>query len=488
MLVLVVGCSIVPIGIGSVSAQATTEANASVSFTNQTVSNSQITIDRVSVPEGGFVAVHNAFYLSSDAQATDTAIGISGYLTPGVHRNVSVTLLSGVVNQSTGSQLLVAVPSRDTNGNQQYDFVRSNGSQDTAYRTQNNESVTAQAAISPLSSASQSINNSTADVRFKPQNLNQSTSNVTVRSAQLPNGGYVAIHGSAHLDDAATDILGVSGYLSPGRHQNISVPISQRVPGAPDNVSSIGARQLLGAVAYNETNGNQVFDHYTVPNESVDPEYVNASSQPVLETAFVSSADNETPTTPQVSFRNQTSNGSTVNVSSITLSEPGYVAISKGPTTSQLPNPGSIVGVSERLEAGTHRNVSIRLYGVPGQESQQTQLRSSQALTAIVTLDNGETGTYEYVSSEGATDIPVVSSSGLPIGSQAFVNVPSAVQTNTPSTVAQNTPVSTSSPTDTPVGTTSPDSDNGGGTAWWWYAIAVIVVLVVAVLLWRWQQ
>lgn len=111
-------------------------------------------IDRVVVPEGGFVGVYvttnateetttvnggtttaagETTTAAATATVTETIVpggvatqeyvadelaGNSTYLEPGVHQNVTVQL-NRTLNES---QVLVAMPHRDTNGNQQYDF------------------------------------------------------------------------------------------------------------------------------------------------------------------------------------------------------------------------------------------------------------------------------------------------------------------------------------------------------------------------------
>ena len=82
---------------------------ASVTFGDQPSNGSAVVVNATRVPRGGFVAVY--------AQ-NGTLLGNSTYLTPGDHRNVTVSL-----NTSVGrSQVLVAVPHADTNDNRRFDF------------------------------------------------------------------------------------------------------------------------------------------------------------------------------------------------------------------------------------------------------------------------------------------------------------------------------------------------------------------------------
>jgi hypothetical protein len=121
---------------------------ASIQFQDQSTSGSQVTVRSVTLPDGGFVVVHSESYLRG-GDPLQSAIGLSQYLSAGTHRNVSVRLVNGSVQQS---QTLIAIPSRDTNSNQTYDYVRSDGFQDVPY-TAENEPVTDKASVTVPSSA-----------------------------------------------------------------------------------------------------------------------------------------------------------------------------------------------------------------------------------------------------------------------------------------------------------------------------------------------
>jgi hypothetical protein len=126
---------------------ATPMPTASIRFTDQRTTGS-VTVRSVTLPQGGFIAVHNQSYLYG-GDPTQTAIGISRYLPAGTHQNVSVALVNGSVQQS---QTLIAIPSQDTDNNQTYDYVRSDGFRDVPY-TASNGAVTDRAAVTIASSA-----------------------------------------------------------------------------------------------------------------------------------------------------------------------------------------------------------------------------------------------------------------------------------------------------------------------------------------------
>ncbi|WP_135824530.1 DUF7282 domain-containing protein [Halorussus ruber] len=100
---------------------------ASLTFERQDSTGEAVTVQSVTVPEGGFVVVHDESII--EGNVVGSILGQSGYLAPGLSENVTVEL-----NQSLNqSQRLVAVVYRDSNDNQQFDFVASNRTADGPY-------------------------------------------------------------------------------------------------------------------------------------------------------------------------------------------------------------------------------------------------------------------------------------------------------------------------------------------------------------------
>ena len=117
---------------------------ASVVFRNQTLQNHTLTVSKVRLPRGGFVIAHNASYRQR-GNAVTSAVALSRYLPPGTYTNVTLRVAPGAI---TRTQVVTVRPSLDTNVNQQYDFVRSDGFRDVAYETVNrSEVITASARV-----------------------------------------------------------------------------------------------------------------------------------------------------------------------------------------------------------------------------------------------------------------------------------------------------------------------------------------------------
>ncbi|MDS0299825.1 PGF-CTERM sorting domain-containing protein [Halogeometricum sp. S1BR25-6] len=101
--------------------------NAVVAVSNQTTDGRSVTIDSVTLADGGFVTVHDASV--TEGAVFDSVRGTSEYLAPGTHENVTVEL-SAPLNETT---TIVPMAHMDTNGNEAYDFVTSEGEADGPY-------------------------------------------------------------------------------------------------------------------------------------------------------------------------------------------------------------------------------------------------------------------------------------------------------------------------------------------------------------------
>ncbi|MGQ5518102.1 DUF7282 domain-containing protein [Halococcus saccharolyticus] len=235
--------------------------NSTIALDNQTSNGTTVTIESVTLPEGGFISVHNESLTPPQNETIGSIIGVTDYLDAGTHRDLEVVLDRPISHNQT----VIAKAARDTNGNQTFDVRRSQGFQDTAYSS-NGSAVTDRATIQ-IQNATSFANNSTVTLR------NQSTAgtNVTVRSVTVPEGGFVVIHGSALLppkNQTIDSIRGISGYLDPGVHQNITVELNE----------TIDENTTLIAAPYRDTNNNQTFEYAASEGANDTPYRPNGSS------------------------------------------------------------------------------------------------------------------------------------------------------------------------------------------------------------------
>ena len=116
------------------------DTEAAVTFSDQDSDGESVVVSEVVVPEGGFVTIHDETLLDGDA--IGSVRGTSAYLSAGTHTDVEVTLDRPI----SESQTLIAMPHMDTNDNETYEFVTSEGEDDGPY-TVDGEAVTDDACI-----------------------------------------------------------------------------------------------------------------------------------------------------------------------------------------------------------------------------------------------------------------------------------------------------------------------------------------------------
>ena len=261
------------------SAQSTTADEPTITFANQSSNGSTVTIQNATLPEGGFIAIHDSEYLRS-SPADLTVLATSEYLSPGQHQNVTINISNAPPGNYPGvnttslntTQTLVGALYSDSNGNRQFDYVLSSGSEDSAIEVDG----------SPVSDAGQAVISQPepkhASAVFKNQTLENNT--LTVSQAYLPDGGFLTVHNQTYqqADDPLASTVGLSEYLSPGNHSNITVRVLPR---------SLNQSQTVTLRLAMDTNANQQYDYVTSGGFN-DTGYSTANrSQVVTETAQI---------------------------------------------------------------------------------------------------------------------------------------------------------------------------------------------------------
>jgi surface glycoprotein (TIGR04207 family)/PGF-CTERM protein len=126
-------------------AQVGEAAQASVSLSDVSATEgeevSSITVDSAFLPNGGFVTIHDGSL--TDGATFDSVRGTSEYLSEGDNSDVEVSLDEPYTEDGEA----IAMPHQDTNGNQQYDFVDTEGDEDGAYTDEDDGAVTDSASV-----------------------------------------------------------------------------------------------------------------------------------------------------------------------------------------------------------------------------------------------------------------------------------------------------------------------------------------------------
>lgn len=104
-------------------------------FTNRTLPDTStaqgdtLVVDGSSFPAGGgFIVLHDQEELQA-GNVIGSIVGVSDYLGPGIHNEVKIALTEDITQNTT----IGAMPHRDTDGDEEYDFQSSGGSEDGPY-------------------------------------------------------------------------------------------------------------------------------------------------------------------------------------------------------------------------------------------------------------------------------------------------------------------------------------------------------------------
>jgi len=237
-----------------------------------------------------------------------------------------------------------------------------------------------------------------ATVEFENQTGDGST--ITVDSVILEDGGYVAVHDARLFEGQVIEsVIGVSDYLDPGMYRHLEIDLFD-VKGAEFDRDALQEEQPLVPMPHMETGDNEEYDFVDTGGEQDGP-YVR-SGQPVVDIGFVAPGS-----ASSVEFRNQQTDGTTVMVDSVTLSDGGFVVIHDG-SLLQGAVIESVIGVSSYLEHGTHHDVEVPLFDVKGAEFDRDALGETQPLVAMPHMNTDDNEEYDFVATGGEQDGPYV--------------------------------------------------------------------------------
>ncbi len=359
--------------------------SASVTFAEQPTDGTTVVVDRVELSDGGFVTVHNSSLL--DGAVFESISGTSDYLEAGVHENVRIELDEPL----TEAETLVPMAHRDTNDNQAYDFPDSGGEEDGPFVTAQGDAVVDSAEVMPSDVAS---------TTFSAQASGGTT--VVVDEVFVPEGGFVTMHDSSLNDGAVFEsIRGTSEYLGPGLHRNVVVTLED----------PLGEDDSLVAMAHQDTNDNQTYDFPATDGEADGP--YTADGGAVVDDGNVTIA-------ASVAIDKQSSDGTTVVVDRVDLSEGGFVTVHDA-SLKEGAVLESIRGTSEYLEAGVHEDVTIEL---------DAPLAETNQVLAMAHQDTNDNQAYDFPDTEGEEDGPYTADGAI-VMQEGTVSVTATVSADT---------------------------------------------------------
>jgi signal recognition particle receptor subunit beta len=266
------------------------ETTASVTFEDQTSDGTTVTVAEVTLPEDGYVAIHDSSLL--DGEVVGSVIGVSEYREAGTYEDLNVTLFDvpgAEFNETelTENDTLIAMPHEETSNNTVYDFVATDGMEDGPF-VADGQPVTDSAAVTVAPGPNVTEPNATTQASVVFENQTSDGTSVTVANATLPDDGYVAIHDSSLLDgEVVGSVVGVSEYLGNGTYENLTVTLFD-VPGATFNETVLTENDTLIAMPHEETNNNTVYDFVATDGMEDGPFLVDG--EPVVDSGLVTVA------------------------------------------------------------------------------------------------------------------------------------------------------------------------------------------------------
>lgn len=114
-----------------------------------------------------------------------------------------------------------------------------------------------------------------------------------------------------------------------------------------------------------------------------------------------------------VTFHDQTTDGSEVQIASVTTSHGGFVVVHNTKLYTG-PVEQSVAGVSQKLAAGTHENVSVPL---------EPAIEESQTLIAMPHVDSDDDGEFRYFETGRSEDWAYQDESGGAVTDEGEVGV-----------------------------------------------------------------
>ncbi len=312
--------------VGMVGAQETQQqtdspmdTNATVAFSDQTTDGTSVTVDSVNMTDGGFVVIHDDSLL--EGEVTGSVVGVSEYLEPGEHDNVTVTLFDGVPGATfnetelTDNETLIAMPHRDRNASETYDFVATNGSEDGPY-VDNGTAITDSAnvtvetqmttgesfVVTDLSAPEVIERNDTLNVSATIENPNDEADTQTV---EYRFDGNVSIREEVSLDAGESTTITTSVNTSAVTADRYIHGVYTREDGQPaqvlivDEIASFGVTDLTAPESV--TVGENVTVNATVtnPNEFANEQPVEFRFDGALVETRTVDLDGESSTTVQ---------------------------------------------------------------------------------------------------------------------------------------------------------------------------------------------
>ncbi|MFD1562712.1 CARDB domain-containing protein [Haloarchaeobius amylolyticus] len=214
---------------------------------------------------------------------------------------------------------------------------------------------------------------------------------VTIANVSLSEGGFVAVYDGVTVDADPAAIVGVSEYLEPGNHQNVTIDLDE----------PLAASGPLVAAVHLDTNDDEEFEYAESGGEE-DVPYVTGAGAPVIDGAFVTVTDEPDEATATLSVADQEGSGETLTIDEANASVPYIITATYDGETVESDTFAAgeaVTNLSLELEPPIEENTTVNV-SVVGEDG-ATLASETVEYTVEAEPDDDRSGTLTVADQEG---------------------------------------------------------------------------------------
>jgi len=348
-------------------ATAPATAPSSVAVEDQASDGTTVIVKSVDLPSAGFIAIH-----ADNGGSPGAVIGNSALLAAGSSSDVSITLDAPL----EGTSIIWPMVHIDSDSDGEYTFMPPDNIIDVPGVTADGNVAVASAAVTLLPDRAPS-----ALEAVDQEGLGLG---LVVASVTLPAQGFVAVHSDA--DGAPGPVIGVSKLLAAGTSTDVEIIFDEPLE-ASGKVFPMVHIDL-------DSDGQYTF---MPPDNAIDLPGLSDSGDVAVTGINLEVLPATSPSS--LTAEEQSSDGTTVVIASVTLPSNGFIAIH----ADNAGSPGAVIGNSDLLQAGESTDVVITL---------DEALSASGVVWPMVHIDLDADGEYTFMPPDNAIDVPGITSDG----------------------------------------------------------------------------
>lgn len=346
----------------------------SISVDDQALEGNMLTINNLNISEDGWVVIHRDN--GSGGPVVPDIISVPKQVSAGESTDVTVQLKDGV-NLEDG-ETLWAMLHTDDGEIGMYEFDGSNGL-DMPITETDGTPVMDSFMVSVMSDPTGSLTVSDQTVL---------SNMITVESITLDQPGWVVVHADDGGAPVVPDIISEPVYLEAGTHENVEINLNED--------ANVSTGDMLWVMLHTDTGTDMEYE-FDGANGLDSP--ITEDGAPVMTSIEVLG----TSTMGTFAVSDQTLTNNTVTVSSVELSEGGWVVVHADDGTG-APKVPEIISEPVYLEAGSYENVEVPL-------KEDANVAMGDMLFVMLHNDTGTEMEYEFDGSSGL-DTPILNMDG----------------------------------------------------------------------------